>query len=280
MIEMTIPALFALLLWWFSTGIVLYVVRLPDATHRVSLAASAVLALAALAAIAVTSGETRVAAAFIAFTSAILVWGFIELSFLTGHVAGTHRDECPEGLTGWARTRLATSAIIYHELALAAGGILIVIVAWDGTNQVAALTYGLLWIMRLSAKLNLFLGVPYLQDEFLPRGVTHLRSYFRRAPMNALLPFSIVLPLMAGIWLFQNALMAPTAFETTAAMLLAALLALAILEHVFMLVPLPVMEAWNWGHRTGAKPADGQRIDPISARPSPDHRISITRRGL
>jgi putative photosynthetic complex assembly protein 2 len=280
MIEMTIPALYALLLWWFSTGIVLYVVRLPDRTHRISLAVAAVLAAAALAVIAVSANDATLASAYLAFTSAILVWGLIELAFLTGHVTGSHRKECPAGVAGFARARLATTAIIYHELALVAGGALIVMVSWGGSNRMALMTYALLWVMRLSAKLNLFLGVPYLQDELLPRQITHLRSYFRRGPMNWLLPFSIVLPLIAGMWLVSAAIAAPAAFATASYMLLAALLALAILEHVFMLLPLPVMEVWNWGHRPKAKPSDGPGMDPISVRPAPDHRISITRRGL
>ena len=45
--------------------------------------------------------------------------------------------------------------------------------------------------MRESAKLNLFLGVRNLSEEFLPAHLAYLQSYFRRRSMNMLFPFSV-----------------------------------------------------------------------------------------
>ncbi|MGV3633191.1 MAG: DUF3623 family protein, partial [Pseudorhodoplanes sp.] len=122
MSEMAIPALYALLVWWLGTGIVLYVARLPARTYPVSLTISAVLAILAIAAIALTARTTTAISAYLAFTSAIVVWGFIELAFLTGAILGQDRSEALPGASGWRRVSHAVAAIIHHELALIIAG--------------------------------------------------------------------------------------------------------------------------------------------------------------
>ena len=46
----------------------------------------------------------------------------------------------------------------------------------------------MLFFARVSAKLNLFFGVPRINTEFLPRPLAHLASHFRHAPDERLLP--------------------------------------------------------------------------------------------
>jgi hypothetical protein len=68
--------------------------------------------------------------------------------------------------------------------------------------------------------------------------------------------------LIAGL-LVQGALAAGAGtFEATALTLLAALLALAILEHWFLVLPLPDAALWSWALRARARsrPLDVQRF--------------------
>jgi putative photosynthetic complex assembly protein 2 len=279
MADLAIPALFALLIWWLGTGIVLFVARLPARSYRTSLTIGAIMALAAIAVIVATADRTSPGGAYLAFTAAIVVWGFIELTFLTGIVLGPNRSEALRAATGWARLSHAIAAIIHHELALLAGGAVILAASFAAQNQVAIWTYAILWLMRLSAKLNLFLGVPNLHDELLPRRLSHLRGHFRRGPMNPLLPASIILPLFAASYLVMSA---TGSFATTASMLMAALLALAALEHAFMLIPLPIMNLWNWRRHsaeTSDAPVTSPAIEPAPACQGPKVGASITRRG-
>ena len=83
--------------------------------------------------------------------------------------------------------------MIHHELAIAATAILLFAVTWGQPNQAAPLTFLLLFVLRLSAKFNLYLGVPNLSDEVFPEHLAYLKSYFRKARCNALFPFSILL---------------------------------------------------------------------------------------
>ena len=192
--------------------------------------------------------------------------GTQEIAFLTGVLTGPRPLPCPPTARGFDRLVYALSAILYHEIGLVVSGAALIFVTWDKPNQVGAMTFLVLWLLRLSAKLNLFLGVPVLNDEVLPDKIAFIRSYFRRGPMNGFLPISMFLSVLFAWNLVEAALHpAGNSAAETADTLVAALLGLAILEHVFMLVPLPIGRLWEWSTRgTSAARRDGPRRDPKS----------------
>lgn len=246
MLTLGLPILFAIFIWWFGTGIVLYVAGRRRRPIGWIVAVATLLLAAALATVAVTRNAMSPAATYAGFSAAIVAWGWVEVLFLTGVVTGPRRTPCPQPAPGLRRVGFAVEAILYHEIALLAVGALIVWAAWGGENRIAVWTYGLLWLMRLSAKLNLFQGVPVLNDSFLPEAVAHLRSYFRRRPAGALFVVSI---LAAGLALgfILVAAAGAEAPEAVGLALVATLLALALLEHLFMILPIPLEMAWGWG---------------------------------
>lgn len=247
MVDYGLPVLFALAAWWVSTGAILWLVRLPRSTHGRSLLGATAVFVAVLLGLAATRGDTSVAGAYVAFTCTLLVWGWQEVTFLTGFATGPRDTSCPPGARGWRRFRFATEAIIHHELVLVVAGAAVVAVTWGGANQVGAWTYALLWAMRLSAKLNLFLGVRNLNAEFLPEHLRYLATYFVRRPLNLLFPFAVTAATAIAVLLWSAAL-APGAspFEVAGLSLLAALATLAVLEHWFLVLPLPAEDLWRW----------------------------------
>ncbi|HYI72718.1 MAG TPA: DUF3623 family protein, partial [Skermanella sp.] len=70
---------------------------------------------------------------------------------------------------------------------------------------------------------------------------------FRKRPMNCLFPVSVTLSTIAAILLVQAA-GAPgnSGFETAGFTFLATLVALALLEHWLLVLPLPAAALWNW----------------------------------
>ena len=62
---------------------------------------------------------------------------------------------------------------------------------WDSQNHVGLWTYLLLWMMHLSARLNVFLGVRNVSEEFVPARMEVLKSFLTRKPMNLLFPVSV-----------------------------------------------------------------------------------------
>jgi putative photosynthetic complex assembly protein 2 len=244
MSQLVIPVLFALLMWWISTGLILRLVSASPKTYPAAVIAAALVLFFSLWGLA-RSGQTVAADAYVTFTCVLGAWGFVELTFLTGYVTGPRISPLPQGATGWQRFRYATEAILFHELLLLAMGAAVLMAAGPD-NLLAWGTYAALWVMRLSAKLNLFLGVPSLNADLLPRQLVHLASYFRRRPINWLLPLSIGGSLIAAVILFNRAVSGESTDYTSAAhALLAALVALALLEHLFMLMPFRAGALWG-----------------------------------
>lgn len=246
MLQIALPIVCALFVWWFSTGLVLNLVTLPRQTHRWSLLATTIAMAGALWGLSASSTDTTTSGAYIAFICAIVAWGWQETCFLTGFVMGPRMDPCPSDLGGWKRISAAIQVILYHELQLLALGAAVAIATTGGANQVGFWTYVVLWTLRLSAKLNLFLGVPFLHDDWLPEHLRHVRSYFRIRPMNYLFPVAVTAATVVAVLLVVAAT-GPGATEQQKAggLLLASLLGLAVLEHWFMVLPLPVTELWN-----------------------------------
>jgi putative photosynthetic complex assembly protein 2 len=239
---------YVLVLWWVSTGLILYLDGLPRRTFRWTILGATILLAAGVFGLVASRDEPTVSGALTAFTSAILVWGWNEVLFLTGALTGSNRDRCPEGVGEGRRFRLAASAILHHELGLAASGLAVLALTWGADNTVGGWTFAVLWVMRLSAKLNIFLGVPNVGAEFLPAHLAHLASFFRQAPMNPLFPASLVFGFGALALLVGAAVSADTAsFERIAATLVATLLGLALVEHLFMVLPIRSADLWRWG---------------------------------
>ncbi len=250
MSQYVLPALYTMFVWWFSTGIILFLDRLPRRTFRWSmLGATAVLA-ASMHGLVISSAMTDVAGAYLAFTSALMIWGWLEMAFLMGFVTGPRKHACDAGCRGWRHFLHAVGALLYHELSIVASAGIVVALTWDQPNQVGTWSFMILWGMRQSAKLNLFFGVPNLNVELLPAHLQFLKAYLNKRPMNLLFPFSIVVSTVIASLAIEAALATEvSAFDAAGLTLLGTLLVLAILEHWFLVLPLPVNALWSWSLR-------------------------------
>ncbi len=259
MAEIGIAFVVAIFAWWFSTGVIMMLCGLSRRTFGWSLLGATALALAACLGLARSAWSVSAAGNYVAFLSALGVWGWIEMSFLMGFVTGPSTEPCPVDAVGWRRFRLAAKTLLYHELAILIAGVAIVALTWRAPNQTGTFAFLILMAMRISAKLNIFLGVPNLTDEFLPRRLAYLKSYFRKRDFNFLYPVSIVGSTLLAIVLGRLALTADDGSATSFALLFA-LLSLAILEHLFMVLPLPETALWRWALPT-SKPIDPNAIE-------------------
>jgi putative photosynthetic complex assembly protein 2 len=252
------PALYTLLLWWVSTGVILYLNGLPRSTHKWTMAAMTVLLGLALLGVASTAAGTGVRDAYLSFTAAMAVWAWQETGFLLGYVTGPRRSACPVQASGWPRAGHAFMAILHHELALVVLGAAVLALCWGQPNQLAVWTFAALWLMRLSAKLNVFLGVRNLNAQFLPEHLRYMQTYFRQRPGNAWFPVSVLAATGLTVAAWHQALRPNLGdFDVAACSLLAMLLSLALLEHWFMVLPLPSEKLWNWGLRSRTTAANG-----------------------
>lgn len=245
--EHALAVLSVVVLWWLSTGVVLRIVWLPRGTHRYSVGVFSLLAVVAIYGVFETSNEQSVMSAYLGFGCALALWAWHELTFLLGVISGPRKIACPPEAAGWERFRHATATVIHHEIALALTALALVAITWGTSNQVATWTFLVLWVLRLSAKLNVFVGVRNLSEEFIPPHLRYLTSYFRRARFSPLMLGSVVCASLALLPLVSGAA-SPEAsrFTVSGHTLVATMLGLGIVEHLFLALPLPDAMLWRW----------------------------------
>jgi putative photosynthetic complex assembly protein 2 len=238
---------YTLFLWWFSTGVILFLNGLPKQTYRWSLLWASVLMLMSLVGLALVRDNTTPMTAYLGFSCGVLIWGWLEMTYFMGAVTGPRKVPCPQPCSTWRRFVLALQTSLWHELVLLSLAAVMIAITWQAPNQVGTWTFVILWWMRWSAKLNLFLGVPNLNEEWLPAQVRFVTTYLHKRAMNLLFPVSVTVATVVMSLLVETALELPaTSFGGVALLLTATLLALAILEHWFLVLPLEDGVLWGW----------------------------------
>ena len=246
-----LPAGAVLLAWFASTGLVVWLVHRPRATWGSAMAWTSAAAMVGVGVIAATRHDDGAASAYAAAAGALAIWAWQEFAFLTGAAAGPRRCAADQGLTGLRRFTQAASALMWHELALAGLLALLVALSWNMPNATGAAVFGLLFGLRLAAKLAIFGGVPNLTDELLPAQLHYLRSYYGPRRVSATLVSALILSAVVTIALGGLAL-AGAGQAAVGPSLLFALAALGLLELLFLAIPVRDGALWRW-----ARPAAG-----------------------
>ena len=240
--------LIAIATWWLSTGLVLAMVHRSErgGWRPAPVMALTTLVGAAGVALMLEGGATPTpVGSYTGFLGALLVWAWHEVAFLTGVLTG-RRVACPPGLSGMARFIAAWRAVRDHELAILATGIGLWLLLADAPNRFGLAAFGLLWGMRISAKLLIFLGAPHAVSDLMPRGIAHLKSYFNTGRLTPVFP--VLLAIAGGLFLVLvlGASRAVQDDSTVGHILLATFMALAIIEHLILVVPISDTALWRW----------------------------------
>lgn len=249
--DFALPVIIAVAAWWSSTVVLIYRAGLAPGSFRATLGGATVVMLLGVGAVIASRDDASAVGAYAAFFGGLAIWAWHEVSHLFGFVSGPRPEACPPGASGWRRFVLGVKTCIYHELAVVATACGIAALVWSATNRVALWTFVILWLMRWSAKLNIFLGVRNLHEEFWPEHLEYLKTFVRRRSMNKLFPLSILLASTALAALAFVAISADGDLaRRTGALLLATLLTLAIVEHGFLVLKLSDDVLWRPGLRS------------------------------
>ena len=236
---------FAVFCWWLGTGAILWLVRLPVSTFRWSMFFLSFLLGLSLWTSAISMRSHSVLNAYIGFVSVIAMWSWHEMAFLTGWLTGPRRVVLGTGLNLRQRFVQSAQVLLHHELALLFNFGLLVAMQQGYPNHMALCTFALLWCMRLSAKLNLFFGVPFVGEQYLPLHLRYIGSYFKQAPITWCFYLTMGVSCVTWgwmVWEVQSGLVLVNA----AWVLLSSLLGLAIIEHLLMVFALPLQRLWGW----------------------------------
>ena len=259
--NLTITAvLYSTFLWWFSTGVIFYLNARPSRTFRLSMLVGSALLVGAVYGFWVSASMQTVAGAYIAFSCGLLIWGWHTMSYYMGVITGPQRESCPENCSGLERFLLAIGTSLYHEIAIIATAIGLAWITWNEPNTIGLWTFVLLWGMHVSAKLNVFLGVRNLNVEFIPKRLRYLSTFFKEKPMNLLFPISVTAGTIITVALIQQASAADAGTMAAAGyVLMATLMALAVIEHWFMILPIPAEALWKWSIKPSGSDAKDSR---------------------
>ena len=258
--DYALPVGIAVFAWWLSTIVVMYRAGLPEGSYIATLTGATVALGAGLLALAGSISVAGAAAAYLGFFSGLLIWAWHEVSYLFGFVTGPRTEPCPPEARGWDRFVLGLRTCVYHELLIVATAIMLAVATWNSDNRIALWTFCVLWLMRWSVKINIFLGVRNLHFEYLPAHLGYLSTFVRKRNMNELFPLSMFLSIGVFLLLVSAAIGAPAASTSgVGATLLATLLGLAIVEHGLLVVNLDDSFLWRLGLRSrddgGAAPS-------------------------
>lgn len=242
-----VPFIVTVAIWFVATGLIAWADNRERATFSTSLLVGSVAGIAGLLVILVSSLSTQMWAVYLSFIGALMVWGWHELSLLTGASAGPRRGPSDPSLTGVARFRQAAATVMHHEVALAVTALLLISLSWNAPNQIGATVFVLMFAMRLISKINLFVGVPNSTSEMLPDQLGYLKTYFGPSRVTRLLILSVALLTGVTIWFAALALAAPLgSAEMVGASLLTTLALLGVLEHLFLALPFRDGMLWGW----------------------------------
>ncbi len=270
MAALALPAFFALFVWWFSTAAILFLDGLPRSSFRWSMAGATAVLAGAVYELMVSRTDASATGAYVAFTSGLLIWAWLEMTYYMGFVTGPRRQACAPGCAGWRHFGHAVMSSLYHELATIGLAAALYAATRGMPNQVALWTFVVLWGMQISAKLNVFLGVPNVSEEFLPEHLSFLKGFLTKKPMNFLFPLSVTASVVLATLLVQRAFSASAGgFEATAYDMLAMLTVLAVVEHWFLVVPIRAEVLWRWSLVSRDKTAQSEpdAMDSVETRP-------------
>jgi putative photosynthetic complex assembly protein 2 len=255
---------YVVVLWGLSTALIFYLDSLPTRTFRWSMSAATLVLLACLAAIWQFRNDTGPSAVLISFAAGLLAWGWTEMSLYMGYITGPRKQRCAKDCSGLKHFGHAVGANLWHELVVIGLAALI----WLIGNETALWCFVMLWLMHLSARLNVFLGVRNVSEEFVPAHMDILKGFLRRRNMNALYPFSCAILLGLVVYL----ILLPQSLTITMA---ATLATIGLLEHILLMLPFSIERMWHWSLTEKARPTHAPEPENNDNKKTPHQHAAI-----
>lgn len=246
-----LPVLYTVFLWWFTTGLIMAVYKSPQRIIRLWFLGATVALVVACFGIFATRHGTTPRDVYLSVTCGIVIWGWQVAGYYLGFVTGpTPPQKLPR--QGWklslrTRLRVALFSGIYHEVVALAFAVLLLALTWGTPNAWGAWIYVALWVMHSSAKVNVFFGVRNFRIDLLPSQFQHLDGLLNKQTSNAFFPFSVLLASSVALLLvYQGIIPDATPSQTVGFLLIGTMIALGVLEHWLLVLPLPAVIS-GWG---------------------------------
>lgn len=246
MSEVILPVAVSISGWWFFTGAILWLVHRPVSWQRPVAILFTALLVPALLGVHVSAADVSPTGTVQAFALSLFIWGWLELTYLTGFLSGPAVFPCPAGTGLVERFFRGLRTCLHHELAAVALLTMLSILSWGMPNRTALWAFAVLLLMRWSAKLNLVLGVRNYNQQWLPAHLNYLDSYIPRRRMNLLFPISVFVGMGVSLWILEAFQSSASLGERVSLLLVGTLTVLGTIEHIFLMLPLGEARLWAW----------------------------------
>lgn len=236
--SLLLAAVASIAIWWASTAILIFFNFIPAARPFVFIF-SLGLAGASVHWLLKNKHNETVGGAYMAFTTGLLLWAFVEVSFYTGYIVGIDPQLTDPVPPSWGSFTLAVQSSIFHELLVLALGLTAIALMRDATNRFGLYIFLIFWFFHQSAKLNVFFGVANTGSHFLPETVSGLQPFMHTQAMNYLFPISVTVNTIVGWHLLRRGFArTEVPWRQVGYVLVGTMAALAAAEHWFLVLPL------------------------------------------
>ncbi len=146
---MIIPFASTVVIWWLGTILLLAFTRNLDVlkTRKLMFVSALLMQLGFFGLYYFSDDSMGSLSAYGSFFSAILVWVWLESSFLAGWITGSRKTPCSPNTGEFTRLTQAFQAVSHHELHIAILAVLIFLITKDSVNNVGFVAFLILWGM-------------------------------------------------------------------------------------------------------------------------------------
>jgi len=181
----------------------------------------------------------------LALLAGFTVWAWVELSFYTGFVTGPSRAEPPPQSSFGVRFRYAFKACLWHEIAIPFLGVVLWLLAAPGGHLWSLGIFLTFWVLHEAARINVLVGVPHPFAEILPEHLGHLKPYLEPRAAGWAMGLTLVAHGLALGVLTVFSVMAAGTAGVLGWVAVTALVGLGLIEHVVLLLPIPLERLWR-----------------------------------
>lgn len=234
-----------LLAWWVGTGAVFLAAAGGPRMRRASFGVATLMMGVALAFVPALSLRHDLGGILLALLAGFTVWAWVELSFYTGYVTGPSRAIPAPGASLAVRFQHAFRACLWHELAIPSLGVVLWLLGASGGHLWSLWIFLTFWVLHEAARINVLVGVPHPFAELLPEHLDHLKPYLEPRAAGWALGLTLVAHGFALIILGAFSVMAAGSASVLGWVAVTALVALGLIEHVVLLLPIPLERLWR-----------------------------------
>ncbi|MFM2309245.1 MAG: hypothetical protein RLY87_1366 [Chloroflexota bacterium] len=235
--QIVVAVIFAIVLWWVSTGAIIVMYRKAPWTYDATVGAYSVVAAVSVVGIILLRHNTELWAVYASFSAGTLVWGWNLACYYTGYITGPKKPRVEGVLTDAERFRHAMIRSAYHEgvsLLLVGGSVWL---AWGASNIAGFGCVILFYTLHMLAKLSIYFGVANFSGAWLPAHLQYITAYFGPKRFHWFTLGAVGIGGVGTVWSINGIVLASESHQTVTYAFWGLICAAAVLELVVLLIP-------------------------------------------